>query len=76
MDSDLNINQFIEFRHKIIIIIRYTHIFLDICINKIRIIVRISIFYLFPNQGIELPKIRIHSKSRQFILHSREYSNH
>ena len=76
MNSDLNINKFIEFHHNIIIIIGDTHLFLDICINKIRIFVKISIFYLFPEQSIELPKIRIQSKSREFILHSREYSNH
>ena len=38
------------------IIMEDTHLFLDICINKIRIFVRISIFYLFPKQSIELPK--------------------
>ena len=53
MNSDLNINHVIEFWLKIITIIRDTHLFLDVCINKIRIIVRISIFYLFPKQSIE-----------------------
>ena len=76
MNSDLNINQVIEFWLKIIIIIKDSHLFLDICINKIRIFVRISIFHLFPKQSIEIPKIRIEFKLREFILHSREYSSH
>ena len=61
---------------KINILIEDAHLFFDICINKIRIIVRINVNYLFQNQSIEFPKIRIQSKPGELILHSREYLNH
>ena len=54
---------------KIEILIEDTHLFFDIRINKIRIIVRMYVYYLFPKRSFKLPKIRIKSKSREFILH-------